>query len=1074
MKKTIFLSLLSLVMSISYVCGQTKTMQDPNMIFDKVARYIGVSQAAKAIPLLESAQETIFKDYGEESRESVICELLFGLSYEALGEYAKAAERFLKSAECSRKVYEKTNEREFLLRQGDAYTRASSQYIELAEYEKAIHYQKKGIDIIAREAQGSEAFWEAYMDLGDCYLYVGDYKMAFAIYTKCKDFYKSAGIDYARKLALVYSRLGVCCSRTTNCAASIEYALEALRIGIDILQASPANIFADYVNLGLSYYQLGDLSQSYHYYTKAQECYNEIEEPSPTMQVRLGMLYNNMGMYYRALGKYKTAINYYNKSKEIKAKTVGEYHPSYAATLTNIGHCYEDFGEYNYAKECLEKAKSIEEKIYGKDSPQLVKSLLNLVSYHSTNIQESIEQYISISDVVKKHYGELHEYYALCIGGLSESYRRAEEYAKAHTYGLKSAEIIKSIYGENSLAYADELAHIATIYATEKKYEEAQDYYRRAMSIIRDICGEQNEKYYEYNRKLFNTYYYQGNKEYCKEAILQLANSARAFILDAMTFLTIEERTKCWSNYQYVFLGNLPYYSLYDPKNHKLLEATYDGLLLGKGFLLNGEIEQRKIINESNDPQLIALYDKLTRSKFQLNRLYEQPKDERPISVQDLEEEVRRLGRELQQRCQEFKDQTQIAAVTMKDVQLSLKDSDIAIEFMLVDIDDDDVRYCALTLKPGYEAPRLVELFKQEELDALKAKYEAEGAIYSSSQLYKLVWKPLAKELKGVKNIYFSPVGDLHEIAIEYANSGENSILSKMNIYRLSSTRELAVSKLKKPYKKSAIFGGFKFSASADELNIETNTNEIKEIDSNTSISVDSLNIRGAVGGTKGVRDLPGTLIEVQKIAKVLESTNIKTSLATGANGTETAFKKLTGQRNDIIHIATHGFYWEGELKYGANRESEVAHFNEDKAMTRSGLLFSGVNNMLRNTLPKLDGADDGILTAAEISRMELRGTELLVLSACQTGLGNVNGEGVFGLQRGFKKAGVNTILMSLWEVDDIATQMLMDYFYENISSGMSKNAALRDAQNRLRACKEYDFSSPYYWAAFILLDGIN
>jgi CHAT domain-containing protein len=105
---------------------------------------------------------------------------------------------------------------------------------------------------------------------------------------------------------------------------------------------------------------------------------------------------------------------------------------------------------------------------------------------------------------------------------------------------------------------------------------------------------------------------------------------------------------------------------------------------------------------------------------------------------------------------------------------------------------------------------------------------------------------------------------------------------------------------------------------------------------------------------------------------------------------------------------------------------------------------------------------------------MDLRGTELLVLSACQTGLGEVCGEGVFGLQRGFKKAGVKTILMSLWEVDDIATQLLMAYFYDNLSSGMLKNEALIDAQNRLRNCKEYDFSSPYYWAAFILLDGIN
>ena len=139
--------------------------------------------------------------------------------------------------------------------------------------------------------------------------------------------------------------------------------------------------------------------------------------------------------------------------------------------------------------------------------------------------------------------------------------------------------------------------------------------------------------------------------------------------------------------------------------------------------------------------------------------------------------------------------------------------------------------------------------------------------------------------------------------------------------------------------------------------------------------------------------------------------------------------------------------------------------------MTRSGLLFSGANNALQKGYRKQEGVDDGILTAKEIAQLDLRGTDLLVLSACQTGLGRVSGEGVFGLQRGFKKAGVSTILMSLWEVDDDATRLLMTTFYKAIESGQPKTAALKTAQTAVKGCREHDYSSPYYWAAFILLD---
>jgi len=148
---------------------------------------------------------------------------------------------------------------------------------------------------------------------------------------------------------------------------------------------------------------------------------------------------------------------------------------------------------------------------------------------------------------------------------------------------------------------------------------------------------------------------------------------------------------------------------------------------------------------------------------------------------------------------------------------------------------------------------------------------------------------------------------------------------------------------------------------------------------------------------------------------------------------------------------------------------SDSQQSEEDKAMSCSGLLFAGANLALdtedRSAFP---AGDDGILTAKEVSRLDFKGLDLVVLSACQTGLGEVTGEGVFGLQRGFKKAGAQTIIMSLWEVDDYATRLFMTEFFKDLTNGKTKREAFLAALDFVKA-KNPD---PKYWAAFVMVDG--
>lgn len=197
-----------------------------------------------------------------------------------------------------------------------------------------------------------------------------------------------------------------------------------------------------------------------------------------------------------------------------------------------------------------------------------------------------------------------------------------------------------------------------------------------------------------------------------------------------------------------------------------------------------------------------------------------------------------------------------------------------------------------------------------------------------------------------------------------------------------------------------------------------------------------------------------------------------------GRNGTEESFKALNNMHVRVIHIATHGFYYKNMNTSADKAEldnlSDALSQTEDKSLTRSGLFFAGAeNSVLGETVPL--GVEDGVLTAQEVSQLILDGTELVVLSACETGQGDITSDGVFGLQRGFKKAGVQSILMSLWKVDDEATCLLMTEFYKNwIVKGKTKYDALEIAKKIVRSHKEKGWDDPKYWAAFILLDALD
>lgn len=575
-----------------------------------------------------------------------------------------------------------------------------------------------------------------------------------------------------------------------------------------------------------------------------------------------------------------------------------------------------------------------------------------------------------------------------------------------------------------------------------------------------------------------------GNKEEALRDIGEAILLTNEKVRNEFSYLSPLEQKHFWRDYRSFYEKNIPQY-VYKLNHPDLNANAYDALLLCKGILLNTEISLRNLILESNDKSLLDKYDKLIEAQSKLTQLYKQSNTENSQEIEKVQKSIELLQRDLITSSKGYGDYTQYMDVKMKNIQEKMKEGDIAIEFMKVDIDSLTTEYMALVLTKPNKCPSLLYLCNEKQL---RKFCDAPNALKDTS-LYKLIWGPIEKFFSKEMNIYFSPTGLLYDLSIENAIIPNGDILStKYNVNRLSSTREIVLSHNNSKWT-SSLFGNINYRASLSERIAanKANTPKTSSIVGDTenlmayndkNKNSGSINNRYIRVAEKGISSLPGTKREIRTIYSLL--TNC--TLHEGNDATEEHIKSLSGKTPNILHIATHGVFYTEQEQKNANlsfmqfddSQSNVSN-KEDAMLLRSALLMAGAGNVFSSEEEIPSNVDDGILTAQEISLLDLRGLNLVTLSACDTGRGDITGDGVFGLQRGFKKAGANSILMSLWKVDDEATSLLMAEFYRNwIGERMTKHDALEIAKQTVRSHKEKGWDDPKYWAAFILLDGLD
>ena len=506
-----------------------------------------------------------------------------------------------------------------------------------------------------------------------------------------------------------------------------------------------------------------------------------------------------------------------------------------------------------------------------------------------------------------------------------------------------------------------------------------------------------------------------------------------------------------------------PDFSIMTPNDSLIQGLAYDAAMMYKQLSLSAGTIYRDLAMNSGNQVLIDRYEELAQTRNLLDKVM-------PEEVDALLEKIRTLESNLEKHLSNRYSVSLSGLPKWKDVKSILKKEDVAVEFSIAQNPHGEMRYIASLIKEDSEFPEVVELCKIEELDGSNKNLFTSGA-------YSLLWQPLEKHLSGIGNIYFSPIGNLNLLPVEYflSETGE-PFNDKFNVVRLSSTRELIA---KRPANRPAsilLYGGIKYELNDEEKNHNDNIARSLE---NELFSDNSMNNEFYKNSDTraGIAYLPGTLDEIHFISDLFVNSRGEQRMMEGSEATETSIKKLSRGKMDVLHIATHGFTVSNKSRTRLGKilaKNDNRSTFEEQSLSRSGLLMAGAANTLGvKAYDNINSFDDGILTGLEISRLDLSGIKTVVLSACESGLGEVAAEGVYGLQRGLKRAGVKTLVMSLWKVSDEATVILMREFYNNLLKGKNASAALRDAQKYIREVDGGKYDDFEYWGAFIILDAI-
>lgn len=770
--------------------------------------------------------------------------------------------------------------------------------------------------------------------------------------------------------------------------------------------------------------------------------------------------YNQKGNEARDLGQYGIAEQWYLRGKDIAecadTKSVSaNKHLSYS----NLRNLYAAIGRYDdallYAKKAIEEFQAhIPKSDATYNMPYMTLADIYRLMGDKENCYRSLDK---IFETASRIVDSKELYYLYTTRG--RCHFAFKDYQPALNDYKKADGLLATRYPQTDGDRIFLLALIGGVEHQLRNYAESERYYRKYAEYTKALYGEKSLEHINAQIYLANAECFAGNVTFgCNDytaAVLQL----KVLMKQRIPYMSSTEREGLWNPLSSLFTMMTPYALEAKQTQTAFTKNCYDALVMSKSFLLESEQSMYDVIKRMGTPEDMHDYTTLASMKNQV-KAWEKDYNANADSILSVSRKISRLENLLMNRCKGYSDGTDFIDVDYEAVKHALGQNEVLIEFTDYISQSQGRKYAAYIINKVQEYPLLKALFAEKQIDSLGIvrpdMYYSED--YSEDVL-KLLWEPLKENVSEGATIYYVPSQLLFQVSLESLPLPDGSLLgSHYHFVRLSSARELVKMKSNAIGCKddtAVLYGGLQYDVETTAMAEESKKYELSNL----------LAIRGEIArGDSIFHDLQGTKEEILKIENILKDNKWQVTPYMGKNGTEESFLNMNGKSPRLLHLATHGFY------YTPNKAEDVEYLKGyTDAMSLSGLVMSGGNAAwLGKQLPK--GVLGGILTANDIARLDLSNTDMVVLSACQTGQGKATSEGLYGLQRAFKKAGVGTIVMSLWNVSDKTTSEFMTTFYERLAdkkNAWNKRKAFEEAKEIIRQ-KHPD---PFHWAAFVMLD---
>ncbi|MBB6459787.1 CHAT domain-containing protein [Flammeovirga kamogawensis] len=715
-------------------------------------------------------------------------------------------------------------------------------------------------------------------------------------------------------------------------------------------------------------------------------------------------------------------------------------------------------GNYEFAQEVTQKQIKISKEIYGDRHTEVAKGYTQLALidlYMGYDPNDVLYLFKDAVDIIAVQLGKDNPVFAIALKNFALAKIEVGKYNEAEDLLKQANQIwIDKLGNDTNTNSAEIESLLGDLEMRREKFTEAQVYYTSSQKTYGKIFHSTHPLYIKTTLKRSQAYFGEGKytkaEKYAQITLKEHTN----FIEKYFPVLSAKEKSKYWQSIRndYDFFYSLTLKS----GKKKLNRLMFNYALETKPLLLSSSVKIRNQIINSGDTLLIKEFNDWVEKKEVLTLAYsmsvEQQLDEN-INVKALEREINVLEKQLSERSSIFADNTSNAP-SWKNIQKTLKEGEAAVEIVrfrnFTNVYTDSITYAALIITAKTSSAPIVKVIPNgNTLEDESLGFYKSNLIFGfpDDESYTSFWKPIHEIVGEGTTVYLSSDGVYNQINLESIpvdiDKGDY-IIDHNHIVLTSTTSDLLTpSKEEDKNMNISLFGNpvFYKDLSPDQYNTYT---------------------------SRAITQLPGTYKEIKALDKLLRTEDHTIDLVyLNKQATETAVKELESPR--VFHIATHGFFLD-DID-GNGTQSLFKKQETINPLLRSGLLLTNAGDLMATDNVYEFNKEEGVLTAYEAMNLNFDNTELVVLSACETGKGdNKIGEGVYGLQRAFLVAGADNIIMSLFEVSDEATQKLMTNFYHLwLKEGHNKRLAFEMAKKELRE----EYPEPKYWGAFIMLGKI-